>query len=93
VQHLGKLIEELGECTSAASRCLVQGIDATEPSTGEVNRVWLEKEMADVFANLELCIEYFGLAPSRERVEFKKAYLRKWHGEMIDTQTGYHLWP
>lgn len=83
LQHLGKFTEELGECAAAASRCIIQGIDETEPSTGEVNRRWLEKEIADVLANAELTIEHFGLDQSfiDERKSFKQEYLRRWHAD------------
>jgi hypothetical protein len=79
VRCLGKLLEELNECGSATARCLIQGIDECEPSTGEVNRQWLENEIADVLANIQVCIEKFGLVPSLDRIELKKQYLRKWH--------------
>jgi NTP pyrophosphatase (non-canonical NTP hydrolase) len=78
---MGKLAEELSECASAAARCIIQGIDECEPSTGEVNKHWLEKEIADVLANVELACERFGLDHDfiAERNAFKKVYLRKWH--------------
>lgn len=38
LMHLGKLIEETTECATAAARCMIQGMDEAEPSTGEVNR-------------------------------------------------------
>lgn len=78
---MGKLSEELAECGSAAARCIIQGIDECEPSTGEVNRRWLEKEIADVLANIELTVERFGLDTDfiGERSAFKMRYLRKWH--------------
>lgn len=85
LQHLGKFGEECGEAASAACRCIIQGIDECEPSTGEVNRRWLEKEIADVIANAELCIEHFGLDQAfiDERIAFKKEYLRRWHAEPL----------
>lgn len=77
----GKFTEELGECAAAMSRCIIQGIDGKEPSTGEVNRRWLEKEIADVLANIDLVAERFGLdtAFMADRVRFKTTYLRRWH--------------
>ena len=79
VRVIGKLGEELNECASAASRCLIQGIDEAEPSTGKLNRVWLEDEIADVLVNLKLVCERFDLKPSPERMALKETYLRKWH--------------
>jgi NTP pyrophosphatase (non-canonical NTP hydrolase) len=82
LKHVGKLIEELGECVAAAARCQIQGIDEREPITGKPNWLWLQEELADVFANAELVIEHFEL--DREAIEARKqkkeAFLRKWHG-------------
>lgn len=81
LKHLGKLIEELNECSSAAARCLIQGIDEAEPKTGKVNRVWLEEEIADVIANIELVELHFGLDLGKimTRAFEKKAKLKAWH--------------
>lgn len=76
---IGKLLEELGECTSAAARCDIQGIDEAHPETGKVNREWLEDEIADVLAGFALTRERFGLNISEERIERKIAALRAWH--------------
>lgn len=38
LKHLGKLSEELGECSAAVARCIIQGIDECEPVTGKINR-------------------------------------------------------
>lgn len=82
VKHLGKLMEELGELQAAIARCLIQGIDEKEPVTGKPNRQWLEEEMADVYTNLTLCVEHFGLdeCGMRPRIQRKLAHLRQWHG-------------
>jgi len=77
--HIGKLLEELNECGSAAARCQIQGIDESEPETGELNRAWLKKEIADVIANIELVEERFNLGRLTDRVEAKKKHLRNWH--------------
>ena len=80
--YIGKLGEELNECGAAIFRCVIQGVNAAEPSTGELNRDWLAKEIADVQANLALVIDHLNL--DREAIEkrrlFKTAYLLKWHG-------------
>lgn len=80
-KHIGKLIEELGEATSAAARCLIQGIDEKEPITHKLNRDWLSEELADVLANIDLVVEHFGLDRTRMavRVDRKKTHLRGWH--------------
>lgn len=83
VKHLGKLIEELGELQSAAARCLIQGIDECEPTTGKPNRRWLREELADVIAGIDLTMERFfehESKPINDRVFAKKQRLRAWHG-------------
>ncbi len=81
LKHLGKFGEELGECSAAVSRCIIQGIDASEPVTDKPNRKWLEEEMADVFANLCLVGEHFSLDIEwiMARAEKKMAQLKIWH--------------
>lgn len=54
LKHLGKLAEELNECGSATARCIIQGMDGCEPESGKPNRQWLQEEIADVLANVEL---------------------------------------
>jgi hypothetical protein len=81
LKHLGKLAEEAGELCSAASRCMIQGMNEAHPTTGKINREWLEDEIADVFANIDLCMERFDLDQVRvtERMRNKFIQLRKWH--------------
>jgi hypothetical protein len=83
LKHLGKLVEELNECGSAVSRCIVQGVDEREPVTGKPNREWLEDEVADVLANIGLCMERFNLDRARiaARADKKEAHLRRWHSQ------------
>lgn len=81
IKHIGKLQEETNELGAAAARCLIQGIDEAEPSTGKINRQWLQEEIADVLANIDLCIERFNLdeAAITKRKLRKKDFLRGWH--------------
>ncbi|HEY2178053.1 MAG TPA: hypothetical protein VGH15_05675 [Caulobacteraceae bacterium] len=81
LKHLGKLAEELGECQAAVARCIIQGLDEREPVTGKLNREWLEEEIADVAANLQLVHERFGLDHDRmaARAHRKLDLLRAWH--------------
>jgi hypothetical protein len=58
---VGKNIEELCEAAVSLARSLIQGIDAEEPSTGVVNRKWVESELADVSATNTLTIDHFAL--------------------------------
>lgn len=89
LKHLGKLGEELCEAGAAVSRCIIQGINESEPVTGKLNREWLEEELADVLANIELVKERFALdgAEMLHRIERKKRHLRAWHS-MLDRVPG-----
>jgi hypothetical protein len=81
LKHLGKFGEELGECSSAVSRCIIQGINECEPTTKVSNKDWLTDEIADILANAELVIKRFNL--SREfisnRMNKKIKHLQQWH--------------
>lgn len=81
LKHLGKLAEECGELNAAIARCIIQGVDEAEPVTGKINRVWLEDEIADVIANIELVGKHFNLDKDRmgARVARKIAHLEQWH--------------
>jgi len=84
LKHLGKLLEELNECGSAAARCMIQGIDERDPETGKINHVWLSEEMADVLANIELNIDHFGLDRQAimDRAKSKAMRLKTWHQQL-----------
>ncbi len=81
LKHLGKLAEEASELGSAIARCIIQGIEESEPVTGKPNRQWLEDEIADVLANIELVRDHFGLNKERiaTRKERKRDHLKGWH--------------
>lgn len=81
IKHLGKLIEELGELQAATARCLIQGMYEVEPKTGKPNFEWIQEEIADVQANLDLCVQHFNLNYDYivQRRENKKTLLRTWH--------------
>lgn len=77
---LGKLCEESAELSSALARCIIQGIDEKEPTTGKVNRVWLQEEIADVLVNIQLTVEHFCLDEGfmSERIHSKLDKLQAW---------------
>jgi len=81
LKHLGKFIEECTEAASAAARCIIQGIDETEPTTNKNNREWLQEEIGDVLANAQLVIDHFKLNVTaiNKRAARKREYLRRWH--------------
>lgn len=83
LKHLGKLAEETGELSSAIARCIIQGIDEREPVTGKINRQWLEEEIADVLANLDLVILHLNLDTNQiwQRKNRKIGPLRAWHND------------
>ena len=81
LKHLGKLAEEVNELGAAIARCIIQGIDEFEPVTGKTNREWLMDEIADVRANVALCVNHFKLDDSYmdSRMFQKVKLLQKWH--------------
>lgn len=81
LKHLGKLAEEVNELGSAIARCIIQGIDEVEPVTLKSNRQWLEDEIADVLAGIELATQRFNLnwMSIDTRKERKMAHLAAWH--------------
>jgi phosphoribosyl-ATP pyrophosphohydrolase len=81
---LGKLQEELGECTSAAARCTIQGLDGVDPKSGKVNRQWLSEEIADVLACTAVTIKKLGLDHDAitKRAERKVKLQLQWHEMM-----------
>jgi len=79
LKYIGKLIEELGELSSALSRCIIQGIDETEPTTGKINRQWIEEELSDVKVNMQLVMDRFDLHYMMDRINTKRIRLKQWH--------------
>ncbi len=67
-----------------AARCIIQGIDEVDPSSGKTNRVRLESEIADVYAQLDETVARLGLddAYIQKRRATKRGYMREWE-EML----------
>lgn len=61
LRRFGKLLEELGECTEAAARCIIQGPEEIDPKTLRKNIDRLADEMADVHAQIVCTIEALNL--------------------------------
>lgn len=78
---LGKTAEEASELASAASRCLIQGLDEAEPITGKVNRIWLQDEIADVLSCILALQERLNLDREYiiERLTRKYDYHKPWY--------------
>lgn len=70
---IGKTLEELGELSSALSRCLIQGINEEHPESGKPNTAWVEDEIADVRACLNSLIFHLNLD---EKVIAKRDWLK-----------------
>ncbi|MBP1850539.1 hypothetical protein [Rhizobium halophytocola] len=49
-QALGKAAEEASELSKIAARCMIQGLDASDPKSGIANRQALADELADMEA-------------------------------------------
>ena len=82
---LGKLCEECGELTAIASRCIIQGVGASEPVTGVPNREALMKELADVRAMVDVLAGTvtMDVAALVFRVEKKRTYWMDWREALI----------
>lgn len=80
LRRMGKLLEELGELSSVASRCIIQGIDEVDPGSGKVNRDRLTEEIADVYAQLNVTIEKLNLNKDLilGRVARKEGQMAEW---------------
>lgn len=83
---LGKFVEELTECASASARCIIQGLECSEPVTGKPNREWISEELADVLATMNHVIDLFDLDRESiyDRAASKYLFLEEWHDNLKD---------
>lgn len=79
LKHLGKLGEELAELSRIVCRIIIQGMDGVDPANGEVNRDNLQKEIADVYANIGLVEARFNLKIDQARIKKKSDQQMIWH--------------
>lgn len=79
LKHLGKLGEELAELSRIVCRIMIQGLGGVDPSSGEKNIDNLQKEIADVYANLKLVESRFDLKIDSERIKKKIDQQKVWH--------------
>lgn len=82
---LGKLIEELNEASKAAARCIIHGIEQTDPGTGRTNKQELQRELDDVTAAMFVARERLQLWWDIERTDAKVAGFDRWH-DLIDAE-------
>lgn len=60
-RRIGKTAEEVNELGAVLARISIQGLDEIDPGSGKTNRVRLEEEMADCYAQFEKTIDYLKL--------------------------------
>lgn len=85
---LGKLTEEASELSARASRCIIHGLDETDPDTGRRNRDELASEVADVLACIEILRETLGIVPQDTRISSKANGFRHWHSLIEESHHG-----
>lgn len=80
LRRMGKLLEELGELSNVAARCIIQGIDEVDPGTHKVNRLRLEQEIADVCAHCFVTQEKLNLNEDYiiHRIGDKMNQMKQW---------------
>lgn len=76
---LGKLAEECNELAGRAARCIIQGLDESDPASGRTNREELAREVADVEACIATAGAALALEIDLERVNDKCAGFQRWH--------------
>lgn len=74
-RRIGKTAEEVGELASVLGRISIQGMDATDPSSGKTNRQRLLDETADVMAQCE--VNLWDMLTSAERTYVRARILSK----------------
>lgn len=89
-RHLGKSLEELGELSAVIARCIIQGIDEIDPSSGKINRVRLHEEIADVYAQMSLLEKVFHLDTFAIylRAERKVRNMEEWNKLLEEEENG-----
>lgn len=80
LRRMGKLLEELGEASSVASRVIIQGIEEIDPSSGQANRRRLVDELADVQAQIDETRELLAIDVGyfEARVARKRSNMQEW---------------
>jgi len=86
LRRFGKLGEELGELQAVASRCVIQGIDEIDPSSGRSNRERLVDELADVMAQCLVTMKVFDLESPyiHSRVQKKMEQMDEWERVLLE---------
>ena len=87
-EELGELIEAVGRMVSVVGRITIQGIDEIDPSSGKTNRLRLEEEIADVYAQLDENISRLGLRDDliQSRRQVKRGYMQEWEQMYVEDE-------
>lgn len=83
-QALGKACEEANELAGILARCLIQGLDQSEPVSGKPNRQALFEEIADLDAAVQWLRELAGDDYDEERADRKLNGFRRWQRMLED---------
>ncbi|MDK4703859.1 hypothetical protein PH562_16530 [Rhizobium sp. CNPSo 4062] len=77
-QALGKACEEASELATILARCLIQGLDQSEPVSGKPNRQALFEEIADLDAAVQWLRELIGDDYDESRADRKLNGFHRW---------------
>jgi len=80
LRRVGKTSEEAAELLKVLGRITIQGYAGVDPESGRSNEHMLTDEIADVYAQLDMMIEAFGL--DADKIESRRAVkcdqMREW---------------
>lgn len=93
LRRLGKSLEEVSELGAVLARCIIQGIDEIDPSSGKTNRLRLQEEVADVRTQIDRLIFFFSL--DKDAIFFreidKNASMERWE-ELISLEGSQNVY-
>jgi phage terminase Nu1 subunit (DNA packaging protein) len=91
-QALGKACEEASELANILARCLIQGLNESEPVSGKRNRQALFEEIADLDAAVQWLRELVNDEYDGDRADRKLNGFRRWQcmleADLAATSTG-----
>jgi hypothetical protein len=85
-QALGKACEEASELAKILARCLIQGLDESDPGTGKRNREALFEEIADLDAAVQWLRETINDEYEESRGDRKLNGFRNWGRMLLEHQ-------
>lgn len=83
-QALGKACEEASELANILARCLIQGLNQSEPVSGKPNRQALFEEIADLDAAVQWLRELIDDEYDGDRADRKLNGFRRWQRMLED---------